>query len=99
MQRRQLEGNRKQLCKSTRRRRGLLVLDFVYYKFCFNCLTRFEFLYNQGRTLLHWACDRSHIDIVNYLINKNHQVNCVDKELLTPLHYGMLTNFSLIAKY
>jgi len=52
----------------------------------------------EGRTLLHWACDRSHVDIVNYLINHNHQVNCVDKELLTPLHYASSTGNMQIIK-
>lgn len=43
---------------------------------------------DEGRTLLHWACDRGHLDVVEFLLEKNHDVNCYDTDKLTPLHYA-----------
>ena len=42
----------------------------------------------QNRTLLHWACDRGHLSIVEYLVDEGHDINCKDTDSLTPLHYG-----------
>ncbi|CAK8691627.1 unnamed protein product [Clavelina lepadiformis] len=43
---------------------------------------------DENRTLLHWACDRGHIEIVRHLIELGHDVNCQDYDKSTPLHYA-----------
>jgi len=42
----------------------------------------------ENRTILHWACDRDHFEIAQFLLQQNHPVNCRDSEELTPLHYA-----------
>ncbi|KAJ3105466.1 hypothetical protein HDU97_008082 [Phlyctochytrium planicorne] len=42
-----------------------------------------------GRSLLHWASDRGHLDLVEYLISKGASINAQDSDGLTPLHYGI----------
>ncbi|KAG6412767.1 hypothetical protein SASPL_125454 [Salvia splendens] len=43
---------------------------------------------SEGRTPLHWAVDRGHLNITALLLNKNADVNAKDGEGLTPLHYA-----------
>jgi len=43
---------------------------------------------DEKRTLLHWACDRGHLEIVEHLLKNKHPVNCQDVDLSTPLHYA-----------
>lgn len=44
---------------------------------------------DHGLTLLHWAADRGHSDIAEYLIKeKNVDVNCRDEDDQSPLHYA-----------
>ncbi|XP_042388425.1 acyl-CoA-binding domain-containing protein 2-like isoform X1 [Zingiber officinale] len=45
---------------------------------------------SEGRTPLHWAVDRGHIDVVQTLLDKNADVNAKDIEGQTPLHYAAL---------
>lgn len=40
------------------------------------------------RTLLHWACDRGHAGIVEFLIAESSNVDARDEDQLTPLHYA-----------
>ncbi|KAF6035878.1 ACBD6 [Bugula neritina] len=41
-----------------------------------------------GLSILHWACDRGHISVVEYLLELKAQVNATDNEGQTPLHYA-----------
>ncbi|XP_015921159.1 acyl-CoA-binding domain-containing protein 6 [Parasteatoda tepidariorum] len=42
-----------------------------------------------GLTLLHWACDRGHVEIANYLVSScGIDVDCQDTDGQTPLHYA-----------
>lgn len=44
---------------------------------------------DQGLTLLHWAADRGHADVVKYLVKElKIDPNCRDNENQTPLHYA-----------
>nr|GEV48554.1 acyl-CoA-binding domain-containing protein 1-like [Tanacetum cinerariifolium] len=43
---------------------------------------------SEGRTPLHWAVDRGHIDVVELLLSRNADVNLKDNEGQTPLHYA-----------
>ncbi|KAG6503198.1 hypothetical protein ZIOFF_035509 [Zingiber officinale] len=45
---------------------------------------------SEGRTPLHWAVDRGHINVVQTLLDKNADVNAKDIEGQTPLHYAAL---------
>lgn len=38
--------------------------------------------------MLHWACDRGHLDVVKFLVNRGADINIQDPDLQTPLHYG-----------
>lgn len=42
-----------------------------------------------GMTLLMWACDRGHIDLVKYLVANGCNVNLQDNDGLTCLHYAV----------
>lgn len=41
-----------------------------------------------GLSILHWASDRGHISVVEYLLELKAQVNATDNEGQTPLHYA-----------
>ncbi|PRD34169.1 UNVERIFIED_CONTAM: acbd6 [Trichonephila clavipes] len=41
-----------------------------------------------GLSLLHWACDRGHMEIADFLISSGTDINCQDKDGQTPLHYA-----------
>ncbi|KAI3735430.1 hypothetical protein L6452_14927 [Arctium lappa] len=43
---------------------------------------------SEGRTPLHWAVDRGHIDVAELLLDKNADVNLKDNEGQTALHYA-----------
>ncbi|XP_011625425.1 acyl-CoA-binding domain-containing protein 1 isoform X1 [Amborella trichopoda] len=53
---------------------------------------------SDGRSALHWAVDRGHLDIVELLIKKNADVNAKDNEGQTALHYAAVCDRELIAK-
>ena len=38
--------------------------------------------------MLHWSCDRGHLDVVKFLVSRGADVNVKDSDLQTPLHYG-----------
>ncbi|XP_070240941.1 acyl-CoA-binding domain-containing protein 6 isoform X3 [Bos mutus] len=44
----------------------------------------------EGRTLLHWACDRGHKELVTVLLQYRADINCQDNEGQTALHYDLL---------
>ncbi|XP_053326361.1 acyl-CoA-binding domain-containing protein 6 isoform X2 [Spea bombifrons] len=43
---------------------------------------------DEGRSLLHWACDRGHAELVSLLLFHNAHINMQDFEGQTPLHYA-----------
>ncbi|XP_029474410.1 acyl-CoA-binding domain-containing protein 6 [Rhinatrema bivittatum] len=47
----------------------------------------------EGRTLLHWACDRGHKDLVLVLLQHKADVNSQDSEGQTALHYASACEF------
>jgi len=53
---------------------------------------------DQGMTLLHWACDRGHEDVVRYLIKNKAEINAQDADGQTPLHYAATCDFMRIAE-
>ncbi|XP_041446452.1 acyl-CoA-binding domain-containing protein 6-like isoform X2 [Xenopus laevis] len=42
---------------------------------------------DEGRSLLHWACDRGHTQLVSVVLFHNAHINIQDSEGQTPLHY------------
>ena len=47
----------------------------------------------EGRTLLHWACDRGHKELVTVLLQYRVDINCQDNEGQTALHYAAACEF------
>ncbi|XP_072504590.1 acyl-CoA-binding domain-containing protein 6 isoform X4 [Notamacropus eugenii] len=47
----------------------------------------------EGRALLHWACDRGHKDLVKVLLQYTADINCQDNEGQTALHYASACEF------
>ncbi|CAI8048884.1 Acyl-CoA-binding domain-containing protein 6 [Geodia barretti] len=43
---------------------------------------------NEGMTLLHWACDRGRLNIVELLATRGADINSQDDDKQTPLHYA-----------
>ena len=75
-----------QVLKMSVKSRSCCCLWFVTLPFCV-----INHIMLQGRTLLHWACDRGHVKIVKYLLDQGFEVNRKDVDLSTPLHYGKHT--------
>ncbi|XP_068095815.1 acyl-CoA-binding domain-containing protein 6 isoform X2 [Hyperolius riggenbachi] len=48
----------------------------------------------EGRCLLHWACDRGRTELVNVLLFHNAHINLQDSEGQTPLHYAAACEFT-----
>ncbi|KAG8043958.1 hypothetical protein GUJ93_ZPchr0458g22786 [Zizania palustris] len=53
---------------------------------------------SEGRTPLHWAVDRGHLNSVEILVNANADVNAQDNEGQTALHYAVLCEREDIAE-
>ncbi|KAM7267045.1 hypothetical protein ACFE04_009211 [Oxalis oulophora] len=53
----------------------------------------------EGRTPLHWAVDRGHLDVVQALVSNNADVNAKDDEGQTPLHYAVVCDRESIAEF
>ncbi|XP_050622468.1 acyl-CoA-binding domain-containing protein 6 isoform X2 [Macaca thibetana thibetana] len=47
----------------------------------------------EGRALLHWACDRGHKELVTVLLQHRADINCQDNEGQTALHYASACEF------
>ncbi|KAJ4913503.1 Acyl-CoA-binding domain-containing protein 2 [Raphanus sativus] len=54
---------------------------------------------SEGRTPLHWAIDRGHLQIAKLLVDKNADVNAKDNEGQTPLHYAVVCDRETIAEF
>lgn len=54
---------------------------------------------SEGRTPLHWAVDRGHLNITELLVSRNADVNAKDNEGQTPLHYAAMCEREDIAEY
>lgn len=52
----------------------------------------------EGMSLLHWACDRGHEDIVDILLSKNCDVNLRATDGQTPLHYAVSCEYMSIVQ-
>ncbi|XP_030832035.1 acyl-CoA-binding domain-containing protein 6 [Strongylocentrotus purpuratus] len=50
--------------------------------------TNIEQVDEDGLTLLHWACDRGHLEVVTLLLEREVNVNALDQDAQTPLHYA-----------
>lgn len=52
----------------------------------------------EGRALLHWACDRGHKELVSLLLQNNAEINSQDDEGQTALHYASACEFAAIVE-
>lgn len=52
----------------------------------------------EGRALLHWACDRGHKDLVSVLLSNKADINSQDNEGQTALHYASACEFADIVE-
>nr|GEX98704.1 acyl-CoA-binding domain-containing protein 1-like [Tanacetum cinerariifolium] len=52
----------------------------------------------RGRTPLHWAVNRGHIEAAELLLSRNADVNLKDDEGQTPLHYAAVCDRESIAE-
>ncbi|PSS32982.1 Acyl-CoA-binding domain-containing protein [Actinidia chinensis var. chinensis] len=54
---------------------------------------------SEGRTPLHWAVDRGHLNITEFLVRKNADVNAKDNEGQSALHYAAVCDREAIAEF
>ncbi|XP_037106638.1 acyl-CoA-binding domain-containing protein 6 [Syngnathus acus] len=52
----------------------------------------------EGRALLHWACDRGHKELVSFLLQQKADINSQDNEGQTALHYASACEFGDIVE-
>ncbi|KAG7461360.1 acyl-CoA-binding domain-containing protein 6 [Solea senegalensis] len=52
----------------------------------------------EGRALLHWACDRGHKELVSVLLQHKADINSQDNEGQTALHYASACEFAEIVE-
>ncbi|KAL0304433.1 UNVERIFIED_CONTAM: Acyl-CoA-binding domain-containing protein 1 [Sesamum radiatum] len=65
---------------------------------CFDSGVPLDLKDSEGRTPLHWAVDRGHMNITTLLLNKNADVNAKDDEGQTALHYAAVCERTAIAE-
>ncbi|KAG7534074.1 Acyl-CoA binding protein superfamily [Arabidopsis thaliana x Arabidopsis arenosa] len=54
---------------------------------------------SEGRTPLHWAIDRGHLNVAEALVDKNADVNAKDNEGQTSLHYAVVCEREALAEF
>ncbi|KAJ0102344.1 hypothetical protein Patl1_05211 [Pistacia atlantica] len=54
---------------------------------------------SEGRTPLHWAVDRGHLNVCELLVSRNADVNAKDNEGQTPLHYAVVCEREAVAEF
>ncbi|VVB15822.1 unnamed protein product [Arabis nemorensis] len=54
---------------------------------------------SEGRTPLHWAIDRGHLNVAKALVDKNADVNAKDNEGQTSLHYAVVCEREALAEF
>ncbi|CAG8700691.1 20719_t:CDS:2 [Cetraspora pellucida] len=54
---------------------------------------------DQGLSLLHWACDRGHLNVVKLLVEKGADMNVLTTGNETPLHYACISEHLDCARY
>jgi hypothetical protein len=54
---------------------------------------------SEGRSLLHWAAFYGHLDIVQFLIQQDAEVNQADNGGWTPLHYAVVEGHDKVVSY
>ncbi|CAH8279496.1 unnamed protein product [Arabidopsis lyrata] len=54
---------------------------------------------SEGRTPLHWAIDRGHLNVAEALVEKNADVNAKDNEGQTSLHYAVVCEREALAEF
>lgn len=54
---------------------------------------------SEGRTPLHWAVDRGHLNITELLVSKNADINAKDNEGQSALHYAAVCDREAIAEF
>ncbi|KAA8533586.1 hypothetical protein F0562_030980 [Nyssa sinensis] len=54
---------------------------------------------SEGQTPLHWAVDRGHLNVTEFLVSRNADVNAKDNEGQTPLHYATVCEREAIAEF
>ncbi|KAL6291690.1 hypothetical protein ACE6H2_009200 [Prunus campanulata] len=54
---------------------------------------------SEGRTPLHWAVDRGHLNMAELLVSKNANVNAKDNDGQTALHYAVMCDREGVAEY
>ncbi|EEF36122.1 acyl-CoA-binding domain-containing protein 1 [Ricinus communis] len=54
---------------------------------------------SEGRSPMHWAVDRGHLNVVEVLVGRNTDINAKDNEGQTPLHYAAVCERGAIAEF
>ncbi|KAK6936657.1 Acyl-CoA-binding protein, ACBP [Dillenia turbinata] len=54
---------------------------------------------SEGRTPLHWAVDRGHLNVTELLVTRNADINAKDNDGQTPLHYAAVCERKDIAEF
>lgn len=54
---------------------------------------------SEGRTPLHWAVDRGHLNIIELLASRSADINAKDNEGQSPLHYAAMCEREEIGKF
>ncbi|KAK6926038.1 Acyl-CoA-binding protein, ACBP [Dillenia turbinata] len=66
---------------------------------CLDSGTSVDMKDSEGRTPLHWAVDRGHLNVTELLVSRNADVNAKDNEGQTPLHYAAVCERKDIAEF